>query len=1074
MKTNLAPCFACCLRSLGLLLAALPIGSRANQLAAPTITASARPFNASFTAANVLDNNAATEYASLGQGAVTVLFTTDILNGTWIQFDFGSTVTMDRFVMTSRNNTVDVIAGSRLIASADATFDATDSIVSFNPSGFNGAGTLQQFTPISGRYVRWEVTSRGSTGNNLGAGEMQFLFTPSGYTVLPAPTVLASSPPFSATYAAANAVDGDAGRTDKVHDYASAGAGAAMFMDFDFGVARPLAGFDFWNRPGDRVTTFNLIFATTPDFATPIATNSFTADANGMKVTSATFPAVTARYVRFQTTGSTGGVNTGMREIQFYIEGLLPPTVSQQPQGGTRLVGDSFTFTAQAVGSPPLSYQWQRHGMDILGATNTSLVLSNLQLSDAGNYMVTVSNPGNSATSTVATLTVINPPVDIVSDLRLHYPLDETFGLVAVDNSGHANDGNLQGYGGDDTQWVAGRTNNALRFHGNNGSNEVLRVIDPGPGNPSASLDFSTNSDFTLAAWVKGPATQEVGGALFAKGFGGGGEQYAIDIDAGRYRFFVRNVSAAAAILSAPVGPNGTWQHIVGVYSRTLNRWKLYVNGLEAASGTPFATTLLTNTHDVSIGSRQLNTNEYGLNLDAIVDDVRIYGRALTPADVTALYYDAPPELPGFVQQPQNAYVGLGEAASFSTFAGGTLPLAYQWWKGASPIGNATNTTLLITNAQLTDDADYYMVINNPGGSVTSVVAHLTVVPFLDLRTAPAVASTLFSSSFPATNAFDQLWQSTGPNTARWSSGAPGGPPQWIYVDLGRTYLIRRVFLDWEAAWGAAFTFRYRTAAEGPTSNPNDWHEVASVSGYAQNEHGRDGADAVFDFLQGQLPLPGNTSLVATVSIQTGGFAARYLMLNATAFRPGFNTVSVWELRVEGVNRAPTAGDDIAGGAQGMTLVIPAIKLLANDSDADEDALSLISVNSPSAGGGTVMLTGTNTVAYTAPLTGSSDSFTYTVSDGRGGTASATVNVMLAPGGASFNRVSLDILGNGDVMLSYRGIPHYNYALEWTHNLTPPIQWQPVLTNQANSTGLLVFTNTPSGGNDFYRTRYVP
>src|SRR6267143_6424027 len=110
----------------------------ATQLANPTITASARPFNASFTAVNLFDSGTA-EYATATQGAVTTPFTTDVNNGTWVQFDFGTTVTLDRFVMAARQNAVDVVATSRLIISSDPTFDNTDTIFTFNPSGVNGA-----------------------------------------------------------------------------------------------------------------------------------------------------------------------------------------------------------------------------------------------------------------------------------------------------------------------------------------------------------------------------------------------------------------------------------------------------------------------------------------------------------------------------------------------------------------------------------------------------------------------------------------------------------------------------------------------------------------------------------------------------------------------------------------------------------------------------------------------------------------------------------------------------------------------------------------------------------------------
>src|SRR5690242_1872405 len=73
-------------------------------------------------------------------------------------------------------------------------------------------------------------------------------------------------------------------------------------------------------------------------------------------------------------------------------------------------------------GDAPFSYQWRKNGSDISSGTNIPLVLSNLQTSDAGNYSVIVFNPLGSATSMVASLTVIVPlqiaqqPTNLVAD----------------------------------------------------------------------------------------------------------------------------------------------------------------------------------------------------------------------------------------------------------------------------------------------------------------------------------------------------------------------------------------------------------------------------------------------------------------------------------------------------------------------------------------------------------------------------------------------------------------------------------------------------------------------------------
>jgi hypothetical protein len=86
-----------------------------------------------------------------------------------------------------------------------------------------------------------------------------------------------------------------------------------------------------------------------------------------------------------------------------------------QPQNQTVLAGSIVTLAATARG-PALSYQWLFNGTNVLaGATAASLVLSNAQPADAGNYTVVVTNMASSITSAVAVLTVRVPPVIIAS-----------------------------------------------------------------------------------------------------------------------------------------------------------------------------------------------------------------------------------------------------------------------------------------------------------------------------------------------------------------------------------------------------------------------------------------------------------------------------------------------------------------------------------------------------------------------------------------------------------------------------------------------------------------------------------
>ena len=82
---------------------------------------------------------------------------------------------------------------------------------------------------------------------------------------------------------------------------------------------------------------------------------------------------------------------------------------------------------------------------------------------------------------------------------------------------------------------------------------------------------------------------------------------------------------------------------------------------------------------------------------------------------------------PSITVQPQSQTIVVGAAASFSVTAAGTAPLSYQWRFNGAAIPGETSSNLMIINAQSTNGGDYSVVVTNVAGSVTSVVAILTV-----------------------------------------------------------------------------------------------------------------------------------------------------------------------------------------------------------------------------------------------------------------------------------------------------------------------------------------------------------
>jgi hypothetical protein len=87
----------------------------------------------------------------------------------------------------------------------------------------------------------------------------------------------------------------------------------------------------------------------------------------------------------------------------------VPPSIASQPSGGAVWEGSNFVFSVAATGTPPLAYQWQSHGTNIPGATESTCLLSNLKCGQSGSYSVIVSNIAGTDASTGALLVVTRP-----------------------------------------------------------------------------------------------------------------------------------------------------------------------------------------------------------------------------------------------------------------------------------------------------------------------------------------------------------------------------------------------------------------------------------------------------------------------------------------------------------------------------------------------------------------------------------------------------------------------------------------------------------------------------------------
>ena len=116
-----------------------------------------------------------------------------------------------------------------------------------------------------------------------------------------------------------------------------------------------------------------------------------------------------------------------------------------------------------------------------------------------------------------------------------------------------------------------------------------------------------------------------------------------------------------------------------------------------------------------------------GTSMYGYFDELRI---STNWADVTPT-----PSIIGFISQPSNQRVMVGNTATFSVSAFGAT--TYRWQKNLGDIPGATNTSLSISNAQATDAGTYDVVVGNGVISTNSSNAILTVVPDIYPRLAP-------------------------------------------------------------------------------------------------------------------------------------------------------------------------------------------------------------------------------------------------------------------------------------------------------------------------------------------------
>lgn len=333
--------------------------------------------------------------------------------------------------------------------------------------------------------------------------------------------------------------------------------------------------------------------------------------------------------------------------------------------------GSTVSLAVTADGTAPFTYQWKKDAAVLVGATGSTLVLTNIQSTDAGSYSVVVSNGAGSTTSDVS---VIGTTTISVAPAIMSQPVSQSV-LVGVNVTFTAV---ASGAPSPTYQWkkdgttISGATSASLTLTSvqSAAAGTYTVVAANSVGSVTSSGAVLTVATATSApAFTTQPQSQSVGLGV--------------------------NVTFTAAASGTPT-PAYQWKK----------------NGI-AVSGATGATLTLSNVQSSSAGT-------YSVVATNSVGSVISNGAGLTISGVASA--------PTITTQPLSQAAFAGSAVTIVAAASGSPTPAYQWKKGGVVLPGATAATLNLTNVQLADAGSYGLTATNASGSVTSSFARLVVL----------------------------------------------------------------------------------------------------------------------------------------------------------------------------------------------------------------------------------------------------------------------------------------------------------------------------------------------------------
>ncbi len=314
--------------------------------------------------------------------------------------------------------------------------------------------------------------------------------------------------------------------------------------------------------------------------------------------------------------GGNGTFSIAPYSVLIFSQNLPGPPPTPQNLHASSVATNQIGL-AWNVSSAATNYIVYRGGTNQL-ATTTNTVYTDSGLSVGVQYCYSVAAVGLGGTSAVSSaFCTTTLPATGDTGLLAYWKFDEGGGSIAYDSTTNNDNGTItigNGY------WTSGMINGALDFEGNT----AVTVANSGSLNPVNGI--------TVAAWVENNNGFYAGERILEKGKTN--DQYTLYVPSdNQLAFLLAGVSNGTIAATAP--SSGAWHHLAASYDGK-SLMSLYIDGQlvtqQIASGS-----MPVNTESLAIGAAPSGNGSTYFNYGPI-DDVRIYGTNLTPAQVLQLY----------------------------------------------------------------------------------------------------------------------------------------------------------------------------------------------------------------------------------------------------------------------------------------------------------------------------------------------------------------------------------------------------------------------------------------------------